>query len=364
MDDILDDRSRFAVVPMSGSPDRPGDNRGATLVLAGGVAMGAFEGGAYAALEEGGHAAALAWVAGSSIGAVTAAIVAGNAPPDRLPRLRQFWKAASADPMPLTSFWFGQPREGPWRQAYNQASVLQTLLLGRPGLFQPNVQPGPRAGVGDVPALFDLAPLRAHLESLVDFERLNGGEMRVTIAATDVLSGERVMFDTKHGAVIRAEHVLASCALLPVFAPVEIEGRLLADGGLASNVPLDAVLSDPDASGRRCFVVDLFAPEGSRPHTLAASASRAADLAFGNQSARLIEGQRREDHLRTLIARLGSLLPDELARRPRDCRDPRAGKGRTGRHCPGGLPRRPRRSRPRQAVRLLAGHDRRPVARG
>ncbi len=280
----------------------------AALVLAGGVAMGAFEAGGYAALHEAGWAAQLDWLAGSSIGAVTAAIIAGNAPEDRLARLAQFWAAVSSDPAPWAT-WFGAPGTGLWRQACNQASVAQTLLLGRPGLFRPRLQPGLRAGVNDVPALFDLAPLRDHLPSLVDFDRLNSGTPRVTLVATDVLSGERVVFDTARGAVIGPEHVIASCAMLPLFAPVEIEGRLLGDGGFASNVPLDLLLADPQAAGLRCFAIDLFAAEGSRPATLAAAASRAGDLGFGNQSRRLLDAQSREAVLRAHIRELGARLP-------------------------------------------------------
>ena len=298
----------------------PGDRQQTALVLAGGIALGAFEAGAYAALDEADRAAALAWVAGSSIGAVTAAIIAGNTPENRVARLRQFWRTAATDPTPFTSFWFGPPRDGAWRQAYNQTSALQTLMLGRTGLFRPRLHPGPRAGANDVSALYDLAPLRATIASLVDFDLLNRGDVRLGIAATDVVTGDRVVFDTGQGCVIGPEHVLASCALLPLFAPVEVEGRLLADGGLSSNAPLDIVLSDPAAKGLRCFVVDLFAQEGSRPHTLAASASRAGDLAFGNQSRRLLEAQGREDRLRTLINQLGSLLPPEL------CNDPEIGE--------------------------------------
>jgi NTE family protein len=105
---------------------------------------------------------------------------------------------------------------------------------------------------------------------------------------------------------------VASCALLPLFAPVEIEGRLLGDGGLSSNTPLDLVLGDLAADGVLCFVIDLFAREGSRPHTLGASLSRTGDLAFGNQSRRLLEGQEREQRLRDVIGRLGAHLPTEL----------------------------------------------------
>ena len=255
-------------------------------------------------------------MAGSSIGAVTAAIIAGNAREFRVARLTEFWEAVSSDPAPLTSFWLGPPTDGVWRQAYSQASVMQTLLLGRPGLFQPRLSAAPSIGVSDVPALFDLAPLRSKLASLVDFDLVNSGAVRVAIAATDVLTGERVVFDTAHGDVIGLDHVLACSALMPIFAPVEIDGRLLADGGLASKAPVDVVLSGPAACGLRCFVVDLFAAEGSRPHTLAASASRAGDLAFGNQSERLLEGIGREHRLRALIDRLGSLLPIAQSRDP------------------------------------------------
>ncbi len=290
-------------------------SRRTALVLAGGIALGAFEAGAYAALGEGGGPLP-DWTLGSSIGAVTAAIIAGNAPERRSDCLRQFWQAVTTDPTPAASFWFGAPDAGVWRQAHNQASVLETLLLGRPGIFRPRLSPGPRAGAGDVSALYDLAPLRAQLTKLIDFDRLNGGDVRLSLCTTDVVTGERVVFDTGRGVQIGPEHVVASCALLPLFAPVEIEGRLLGDGGLASNAPLDLILDDPAYDGALCFVIDLFAPEGSRPHTLGASLSRATDLAFGNQTRRLLEAQEREQRLRAAIGRLSEMLPRGLRDRP------------------------------------------------
>ncbi len=291
-------------------PSRP-----TALVLAGGIALGAYEAGAYAALEADGGPLP-DWVLGSSIGAVAAAIIAGNPPERRTARLRQFWRTATTDPTPVASFWFGVPDSGAWRQAHNQASVLETLAFGRPGIFRPRLSAGPRVGANDVSALYDLAPLRAQVIDLIDFDRLNRGDVRVTIAATDVVAGERVVFDTGRGMKIGPEHLVASCALLPLFAPVEVEGRLLGDGGLASNAPLDLLLDDPAFGGALCFVIDLFAPEGSRPHTLGASLSRAGDLAFGNQTRRLLERQEREQQLHAVIGRLGEALPLELRNRP------------------------------------------------
>lgn len=295
-------------------PQEP--SQGFSLVLAGGAALGAFEAGAYEALHDASAADSLHWVAGSSIGAVTAAIIAGNAPADRVPRLRRFWEALATDPAPALSFWFGRMPDGPWREACNQLAALQTMVWGRPGLFRPRLQPGPRAGVNDVPALFDLDPLARHLDTLVDFDRLNNGPVRVTLAATAITSGERIVFDTGRGCTIAPRHILASCALIPFLAPVEVDGQLLGDGGLSSNTPADLVLADPAAQGLRCVVVDLFAPEGSRPHTLAASASRAGDLTFGNTTRRMLEAHAREAGLRAHIHALGAMLSDDVRARP------------------------------------------------
>ena len=292
------------------------DPAGVALVLAGGIALGAFEAGAYEGLHEAGLSPSLRWLCGSSIGALTAAIIAGNPPDRRVERLRQFWQGVATDPAPAISFWFGGLPAGPWRQAANQASAWQTLFFGRAGLFKPRLALGARAGVPDVPALYDLAPLASRLAGLVDFDLLNRGDLRVSFVATDVVSGERVVFDTGQGCRIEPRHVLASCAFLPLFAPVAFDGRLFGDGGLSSNAPLDVVTVDGAGRNLHCFVVDLFPPEGSRPHTLAASASRAGDLALGNQTRRLLEGHEREDHLRQLIAQLGDLLPADTKTRP------------------------------------------------
>ncbi len=295
-------------------PDAAPADRGrrrVALVLSGGIALGAFEAGAYAALEEAG-APLPDWIVGASIGAVNAAVIAGNPPGRRVERLRRFWESVAVDPMPATSFWFGPPpAAGAWRRAHNRASAFQALLLGRPGLFRPRLAVG--AGMDAAPpALHDLEPLRQRLPELLDFDRLNGGETRLSVVATDVVSGERVVFDTERGARIGPEHLAASCALLPLFAPVEVEGRLLGDGGLTDNTPLDLVLDEPAAGDQLCFVVELFAPEGGRPGSLSTGAARALDLAFGSQTRRILEGRGREHRLRAVIERLVERLPPGL----------------------------------------------------
>jgi NTE family protein len=295
--------------------DRSGAGRTTALVLSGGVALGAYHAGAYTVLHEesGRH---VDWLAGSSIGAVTAAIIAGNPPARRVRRLRQFWDALATDPMPLASFSLGQPGlDAPWRRVQGWASALQARLLGRAGLFRPRLFPGADR---DAPGLYDLAPMRNRLEEMIDFGLLNGGGApRLSVVATDVASGERIVFDTRHGgATVRPEHLLASCALLPDFAPVEIDGRLLGDGGLSTNAPLDLVLDEPAGGDLVCFVLDLFAREGGHPRSLTDAAARALDLMFSGQSDLLLGGRQREHRLRAMIGRLPARLPPGLREDP------------------------------------------------
>lgn len=279
------------------------------LVLSGGVALGAFEGGIYAAMASAGLPGPH-WVAGSSAGALNAAIIAGNAPDQRVEKLRAFWDSVSSDPTPAMSFYFGAPpTRGAWRRAHNRTAALETFLLGRPGLFRPRLMPGPL--LGEAPSLYDLEPLYRRLPDLVDFDRLNGGDIRISLVATDVTTGERVVFDTGKGSRIGPEHVVASCALLPVFAPIEVEGRLLGDGGLAANAPLDLLLDEPLQEDLVCILVELFAAAGQKPQSLAAALSRAEDLGLSNQTQRLLEGFARNRRLQSLLHQVAERLPDE-----------------------------------------------------
>ena len=299
---------------VSAAPARRQQEGRAVLVLSGGVALGAFEAGVYAGLAEAG-AGEPDWLLGSSAGALNAAIIAGNAPEERVGALHRFWEGRAVEPMPGTSALLGPPRpEGAWRRAYSRAAVTQALLFGRPGLFRPRMAGGDL--VGEVPSLYDLAPLRRRLPECLDFDRLNHPSApRLSIAATDVVSGERVVFDTRRDRIGPAQ-LLASCALLPVFAPVEVEGRLLGDGGLSSNAPLDLLLDEEWEGQVLCVLVELFARRGGRPRTLAASASRAGDLSFGNQTRRLVEACEREFRLRAVLAEVAERLPPELREGP------------------------------------------------
>lgn len=174
----------------------------------------------------------------------------------------------------LRKFWDDAALDVPW-SALSWASILHVRMFGRPGFFSPRLWPGV--------AVYDPAPLKRRLDASIDFERLNRASFSVT--TTDVESGEPVVFDTRRGDRVASEHLIASCGFLPEFPPLEIDGRLLGDGGLVANTPVDrAVDWDTGEEEWTVFVLDLFARSRARPASLDEAAARRMDLLFGNQT--------------------------------------------------------------------------------
>ena len=268
------------------------------LVLSGGLALGAYQAGALAAL-----AATPRWprqVAGTSVGALNAAIAIGGPVDGATDRLRRFW-FRSADPD------FGTARPGSaWSAARllqagpRAASALETLGFGRPGLFRPRLPPfslfSPEAGH------LSLDPLRVLLPELVDFDRLNDGTVRLCVTATDLGSGEQVPFDTARGDRIGPDEILACCAMPPLLAPVERNGRMLGDGGLTANMPLAEALR----SGLPTLAIDLLPRPGVVPTSMSAGAARAASVAFASQTWTEIDGARERHALESRLALAGA----------------------------------------------------------
>jgi NTE family protein len=268
-------------------------NRNIVIVLSGGVGLGVYQAGAYAALHER-QSLSPGWVAGSSIGAINAAVIAGNAPNDRIDRLRALW-AASRHPFERAADQFAFP---PWNHAQNWVSAMRTKLTGAPGHFHPRL----RLPWQTFSSLYDLEPLRARFAELIDFGRLNSGETRVTIGATNLESGDLVMFDTAKGDKIEADHLMASCGFFPEFAPIEIDGQMLGDGGLAANAPIEALWDAEPGADLVCFVLDLYARDGQRPVDLESAMSRKNDLIFSNQTWQRLLAFEREERLRQQLA--------------------------------------------------------------
>lgn len=265
--------------------------RDTALVFAGGNALGAYHAGGYETLQARGIEPG--WVVGASIGAVTAAIIAGNAPENRVERLRRFWDEATQHTAPSATDLL-KPR-----QYYNALHALLTLAGGRPTIFRHRL-PGLWSALPWMPndvALFDHSPLLETLTRLVDFERLNRGDVRVTIGCVDVTTGEEVYIDSARQTV-RPEHILASTAIIPAFAPVEVDGRLLCDAGYTNNLPLDPVFAAEPPRDLLCIALDLFGLQAPRPASLDAVLERANDLIFASAGRRAIAGLEREYGLR------------------------------------------------------------------
>jgi NTE family protein len=251
------------------------------LLLSGGNALGAYQAGAYEAMQEAGLAPDL--VVGASIGAINGALVCGNPPDRRLSRLRAFW---GVDESELTSTKALSYSED-WRRT---AAALTSALAGLPGRFSPRPLFGAAwdpLGNLEPASLYDSAPLGATLERLVDFDLLQAGAPPLTIAALDLETGEDVVFDTRTHRV-GPDHLRASSAMLPAFPPVQIGGRLLGDAGLSTNLPLDPVLSEDAERPTLCLALDLLPLRAPRPATLGEALSRAQDLQFATQSRRAI----------------------------------------------------------------------------
>jgi NTE family protein len=196
------------------------------LVLQGGGALGSYQAGVYEALASSDYLPD--WVAGISIGAINAAIIAGNAPENRLDRLRSFWNGVSAHSTLLPSVlpW----SLSIWRQ---KATALTALLFGQPGFFAPHALRYWFSSDKFV-SYYDTSALKKTLERLVDFDRINNAnDMRLSIGAVNVRTGQFAYFDSANIS-IGPEHIMASGALPPGFPPIEIDGEYYLDGGLFS----------------------------------------------------------------------------------------------------------------------------------
>lgn len=273
------------------------------LVLQGGGALGAYQPGVYEALHEAGVEPD--WVIGTSIGAINAALIAGNPEPRRLEALREFWArvqhpgiGALLPPLPGVA---------------QMLTAWNVIATGLPGFFAPN----PLAFMGtrlpmqpENAGYYSTRPLRRSLADLVDFEVANGGGVRLTVGAANVATGEMRYFDSRREE-LAVEHVLASGALPPAFPAVRIDGALYWDGGVLSNTPVEAVFDDNPRRDSIVFAVHMWRPEGPEPDSIWHVANRQKDLQYASRATSHIRRQRELHRLRRIIAALGGRLPAE-----------------------------------------------------
>jgi NTE family protein len=271
------------------------------LVLQGGGALGAYQVGVYEALHEAGIEPD--WVIGTSIGAINAALIAGNVPERRLEHLHAFWDNVERRGGVETML----PGHG------NTWSNLLTMAHGIPTFFGPNPASwlGPHAPVGvESAAYYTTAPLRETLSALIDLDQLNACSPRLTVGAVNVRNGEMRYFDSRDQS-LAIDHVMASGALPPAFPAIRIDGEPYWDGGIYSNTPIEAVLDDKPRRDSLIFAVHMWNPEGPEPETLWQVMSRQKDIQYASRAKSHVARQKQIHHLRHIIRELAKHVPDK-----------------------------------------------------
>src|ERR1700756_752858 len=285
------------------------------LVLQGGGALGSYQAGAYQALCH--HDFEPEWIAGISIGAINAAIIAGNEREKRVERLKEFWDMVS-QPVPWNPVVPGDRA----RTLFNETSAAIIATFGVPGFFTPRFPPAPLWPPGSTDALsyYDTAPLKKTLERLVDFDRINDLKTRLSVGAVGVTSGNFKYFDNfefkQLGKKIGPEHIMASGALPPGFPSVEIEGEHYWDGGISSNTPLDYVLDTETTKDLLIFQVDLFSARGPLPVSLLEAAEREKDIRFSSRTRMNTDKNKQIHNARMALRALIDKLPEPLKNDP------------------------------------------------
>lgn len=276
------------------------------LVLQGGGALGAYQAGAYEGLVETGLVPN--WIAGVSIGAINAALIAGNPPDRRVERLRRFWdEVSSISPMipPLML--------DPFRPMLNSFSATTAVTFGVPGFFTPRLPPPYFVFDGSEGALslYDTTPLTGTLEELIDFDLINKREVRLSLGAVNIKSGNSVYFDNRQ-TEIRPDHVRASASLPPGFPPIEIDGEQYWDGGIVSNTPLWYVLDDSPRMDALVVQVDLFSARGELPRKFDQVLEREKDIQYSSKTRFNTNRIKQLAEIRAALERLLAKLPPEF----------------------------------------------------
>ena len=285
------------------------------LLLQGGGALGSYQAGAYEALAEANLDPD--WVAGISIGAVNAALIAGNAPERRVEKLREFWESVSTSPLGVPYLKSIEITNELARRLVNQTRALGILLFGAPNFFAPRTFPPliwPAKTTGSV-SYYDVAPLKSTLERLVDFDCINSSRMRFSVGAVNVRTGNFIYFDNGTHR-IGPEHIVASGSLPPGFPATEIEGEYYWDGGLVSNTPLQWMLDNKPHQDTLAFQVDLWSADGELPLSLQEAEVRQKEIQYSSRTRAVTNHFKYTQMLRRAFRGLLAHLPNDLRTMP------------------------------------------------
>ena len=292
-------------------PAGPGERRPlpgqVVLVLQGGGALGAYQVGLYEALHDAGIEPD--WVIGTSIGAINAALIAGNAPENRLARLQEFWGRIRNQPT------FADAWAAPFGAALANLGVV---TRGVPGFFEPNPDAiwgiHHHAGV-DRAAYYLTDPLKETLGELVDFDYVNRKQVRLTVGAVNAVTAEMRYFDSRH-MPLGVAHEIASGALPPAFPAVENDRAPYWDGGVFSNTPIEVVFDDRPRRDSLIFSVNMWQPQGPAPTTIWEVLGRQKDIQYSSRGLSHVARQQQIHRLRHVIRELAKRLPKGEAEDP------------------------------------------------
>ena len=273
------------------------------LVFEGGGALGAYQVGVYQALHEAGIEPD--WIVGTSIGAINAAIIAGNVRSQRLDRLKDFWERVQ------------QPAD--WGVNFisgNQTlASLATITAGVNGFFEPNLAAwmNPQAVLGvEHAAFYSTDPLLQTLQQLVDVDLLRQNvQPHITLGAVNVTTGLMRYFDSDHEMIDLAT-VMASGALPPAFPAVMVDGRAYWDGGVYSNTPFEIVMNQQPRQNSLIFAAHLWRSDGDAPVSAWEAIGRSKEIQYASRVTNFVDAERKLHHLRRVINELGPRLPPEL----------------------------------------------------
>ncbi|MBV8184836.1 MAG: patatin-like phospholipase family protein [Hyphomicrobiales bacterium] len=268
-----------------------------TLALGGGNALGAFEAGALGELICAGRE--LETVAGTSIGAINAALFLGARDGDPERALKRFWEELAQDVFAFS------------RDEQITLATASALLFGRPTVSRSHI--GSLLGrVESLGAMQDQGPLTSTLERLVDFDKLAQSKTRFIVCAVALDPDEPVTFDSA-STPISVFHLLASAAIPVLFPPVFIGERAHVDGGVALNLPIEPVLASTRAPFD-CIALDPFALGGKAPTSLGAAGERIQNLIFGMQSERILGDMKLHRDCRVLHVTYRPPQPESAAK--------------------------------------------------
>lgn len=287
-------------------PKLPGQ---VVLVFQGGGALGAYQVGVYQALHEAGIEPD--WVVGTSIGAINAAIIAGNEVEHRFERMKEFWGRLERKPQWHETL-FGD-------YAAASAAYWSTLLQGVAGYYAPNPAltfGGLNATLGvERAAFYTITDFRKTVSDVIDFKRINAKETRLTVGAVNVRTGKMHYFDSRN-MPITLDHVLASGALPPGFPAIRIDGDPYWDGGLYSNTPIEVVFDDNPRRDSVVFSVQIFPIAGPEPDSIMRVLSRQVDIQYASRADSHIPRQEHIHQLRHMVRELVRMMPEELRNKP------------------------------------------------